>query len=135
MIFKSCFSTEAPEWVGRGGTSVTCPTHPTCPDKLLFLVFEDCYKNLFKPFLLIYAFCFEGTCLKIVYSLFDHCNFLCYKFGVFFSHSEDSIILCLIATSTLCMCKLCPVFTESSHSPPCTHTHPTAAWPRAELPV
>lgn len=23
-------------WVGRGGMSVTCPTHPICPDKLLF---------------------------------------------------------------------------------------------------
>lgn len=64
--------------------SVKCPTHPICPDKLLFWGFEDCYKYLFKPFLLIYAFSFEGTCPKIVYSLFDHWNLLCYKFGSFF---------------------------------------------------
>lgn len=63
--------------------SVMCPTHPTCPDA--FWGFEDCYKYIFKPFLLIYAFSFEGTCPKIVYSLFDHCNRLCYEFGVFFS--------------------------------------------------
>lgn len=33
-----------------------------------------------------------------------------------FFQSEDSIILCLLVASTLCMCKLCPVVTESSNN-------------------
>lgn len=120
-----------------------CPTHPICPDKLLFWGLRtvlNIFSNLFcwsLPLALkvpVQRLC--TVCLTTV-------TYFAINLGYFFFQSEDSIILCLIVASTLCMCKLWPVVTESSnnsllnHSSPCTATRAVStASPRIwEAPV
>lgn len=71
--FLTLVLTPPSRWgAGRGALGAMCPPHPACPERLF--ASDDCYKYLFRRFLLTYTFSFDDTCPKNVYSLFETCN-------------------------------------------------------------